>query len=62
MEHDERFLNDTIRDSGKIATATSKAAFRATTLMIIPLIELALMAALIVALVKLPKVFLRRGE
>jgi hypothetical protein len=62
MATDERFLNDTIRDSGQIAKTTSKAAFRASSLMIIPLVELALMAALIVALMKLPKAFLRRGE
>ena len=56
------FLYETVRDSGKIATSTSKAAFRATTLMVIPLLELALMAFIVVALIRLPKVLLNRGE
>jgi|13_taG_2_1085334.scaffolds.fasta_scaffold01166_4 hypothetical protein len=53
-------IDETIKESGTVAKATTEATFKAVSILIIPLLELVIMAGIVVAIVDLPRRLLDR--
>jgi hypothetical protein len=56
------FIEQTVKESGDVAEATTKSAIRAVSIMAIPLLELVILTGVVILIIDLPARFIKRGE